>query len=85
MMLGSHLNMFGDTFFFFQIEEILKNAKVKPACVQAESHPLFPNMELLEFCKKKEIAFVSFSPLGVKIHQFYWSKTTMLGFVHANE
>jgi glycerol 2-dehydrogenase (NADP+) len=46
------------------MEEILKNAKIKPACLQAESHPLFPNLELLEFCKKTGISFVSYSPLG---------------------
>lgn len=47
-----------------QIDEVLSFAKVKPASLQVESHPFLPNLELLEFCKKQGIAFVSYSPLG---------------------
>ena len=47
-----------------QIEEVLAVAKVKPACLQVESHPQLPNLALLEFCKKNGIAFVAYSPLG---------------------
>ena len=47
-----------------QIEEVLGFAKVKPACLQVESHPFLTNLDLLDFCKKHDIAFVSYSPLG---------------------
>ena len=32
--------------------------------VQVEAHPYLPENELLEFCKKKEIVFLAFAPLG---------------------
>lgn len=51
-----------------QIQEILdissQQGGVKPACLQVESHPHLPNLELLQFCKDNDIAFVSYSPLG---------------------
>jgi len=51
-----------------QIEEILEISGepggVWPACLQVESHPHLPNLELLQFCKDNGIAFVSYSPLG---------------------
>jgi len=47
-----------------QIEEVLSSAKIKPANLQVESHPHLPNLELLEFCKKNDISFVAYSPLG---------------------
>jgi len=51
-----------------QIEEILEISSrpggVKPACLQVESHPHLPNLELLQICKDNDMAFVSYSPLG---------------------
>jgi alcohol dehydrogenase (NADP+) len=32
--------------------------------VQVEAHPYLPEMELLEFCKKKGVVFLAFAPLG---------------------
>jgi aldehyde reductase len=39
-------------------------ARIKPAVVEVESHPYFPQTELLEFCKQKSIVFLAFAPLG---------------------
>jgi aldehyde reductase len=43
---------------------IYDSARIKPAVVQVESHPYFPQRELLEFCKQKGIVFLAFAPLG---------------------
>ena len=43
---------------------IYDSARIKPAVVQVESHPYFPQTELLEFCKQKRIVFLAFAPLG---------------------
>ncbi|XP_063677031.1 uncharacterized protein LOC134813272 [Bolinopsis microptera] len=63
-----------------QIKEVLKNATIKPACLQVESHPLFPNLELLEFCKNNDIAFVSYSPLGAPGRS--WKKEDQLDLLN---
>jgi aldehyde reductase len=39
-------------------------ARIKPAVVQVESHPYWPQTELLEFCKAKGIVLLAFAPLG---------------------
>lgn len=39
-------------------------ARIKPAVVQVESHPYWPQTELLEFCKQQGIVFLAFAPLG---------------------
>jgi alcohol dehydrogenase (NADP+) len=43
---------------------IYESARIKPAAVQVESHPYLPETELLEFCKKNDIVFLAFAPLG---------------------
>jgi diketogulonate reductase-like aldo/keto reductase len=43
---------------------LYESARIKPAVVQVEAHPYLPENELLEFCKKKEIVFLAFAPLG---------------------
>jgi len=43
---------------------VYDSARIKPAVVQVESHPYFPQTELLEFCKQKKIVFLAFAPLG---------------------
>ncbi|WP_254062502.1 aldo/keto reductase [Acidobacterium sp. S8] len=43
---------------------VYEAARIKPAVVQVESHPYLPETELLEFCKKKDIVFLAFAPLG---------------------
>ena len=43
---------------------IYESARIKPAVVQVEAHPYLPETELLEFCRKNDIAFLAFAPLG---------------------
>ncbi len=43
---------------------IYESARIKPAVVQVEAHPYLPQTELLEFCKKNDIVFLAFAPLG---------------------
>jgi aldehyde reductase len=46
------------------LRPICDSARIKPAVVQVESHPYFPQIELLEFCKETGIVFLAFAPLG---------------------
>jgi diketogulonate reductase-like aldo/keto reductase len=43
---------------------IYESARIKPSVVQVEAHPYLPETELLEFCKKNDIVFLAFAPLG---------------------
>src|SRR5271165_5199673 len=43
---------------------IYESARIKPAVVEVEAHPYLPETELLEFCKKNDIVFLAFAPLG---------------------
>ena len=43
---------------------IYESARIKPAVVEVEAHPYLPETELLEFCKKKDVVFLAFAPLG---------------------
>ncbi|GFR02442.1 aldo-keto reductase family 1 member A1, partial [Trichonephila clavata] len=47
-----------------QIQRIYDSAKIKPTVLQVECHAYFPQHELHEFCKKLNIAFTAYSPLG---------------------
>ena len=47
-----------------KLKSLIAGCQVKPAAIQVESHPLFPQRELLEFCKHEGIQFVAYSPLG---------------------
>jgi diketogulonate reductase-like aldo/keto reductase len=47
-----------------ELVPLYESARIKPAVVQVEAHPYLPENELLEFCKKKEIVFLAFAPLG---------------------
>jgi aldehyde reductase len=47
-----------------KVTAIYEAARIKPACVQVESHPYLPENELLEFCKEKGIILLAFAPLG---------------------
>jgi diketogulonate reductase-like aldo/keto reductase len=47
-----------------QLQDVLKNCKIKPAVVQIEVHPYLQNDKIIEFCKKNDIAVKAFSPLG---------------------
>jgi len=47
-----------------QLTQVLNMCKIVPAVNQVESHPYFPNNELLAFMTCKGIAMTAYSPLG---------------------
>src|ERR1700722_2461973 len=47
-----------------QVQDIVKNAKIKPAVVHVESHPYLPEWELLRYCKDNGIVLQAFAALG---------------------
>jgi alcohol dehydrogenase (NADP+) len=38
-------------------------ARIKPAVIQVEAHPYLPEIELLQFCRERQIVFLAFAPL----------------------
>lgn len=46
------------------LDKLISFAEVQPAVNQVEIHPFFPNQELLEHAKSKNILLVAYSPLG---------------------
>jgi diketogulonate reductase-like aldo/keto reductase len=52
-----------------ELEPLYESARIKPAVVQVEAHPHLPQIELLEFCKRMDIVFLAFAPLGHGIRQ----------------
>ena len=46
------------------VQEIVAEARIKPAVVEVESHPYLPEWELLEFCQQHGIILLAFAPLG---------------------
>ena len=46
------------------LQDLLRYAKVKPACNQLELHPLLPSTRLVQFCQLHNIAVTAFSPFG---------------------
>jgi len=47
-----------------KLREIVAIARIKPACVQVESHPYLPEWELLDFCREHGIVIQAFAALG---------------------
>lgn len=47
-----------------QIQRILDNSTIRPACLQIELHVYFQQNELVDYCKNNNIAVVAYSPLG---------------------
>ncbi|KAJ8964550.1 hypothetical protein NQ314_004849 [Rhamnusium bicolor] len=47
-----------------QIEKIIKNSRIKPACLQVELHVYLQQRELVKFCHQNGIVVVGYSPLG---------------------
>jgi alcohol dehydrogenase (NADP+) len=47
-----------------ELKPIYEAARIKPAVVQAESHPYLPETELLEYCMANGIVLLAFAPLG---------------------
>ncbi|KAJ7456890.1 reductase AKOR2 [Mycena latifolia] len=49
------------------LEQLFTTAKVKPAMNQVEMHPYLAQNDLLEFCRKHDIAVVAYNPSGTDI------------------
>lgn len=47
-----------------KLENLLKEAALKPVMNQVEAHPYFPQGALLEFCRQNDIAWTAYCPLG---------------------
>ncbi len=47
------------------IETLMKTAKVKPAMNQIQIHPKMNQDEIVDYCKKQDIAITGYSPLGL--------------------
>ena len=47
-----------------QARDIFDAARIKPAVVHVESHPYFPQWELLEYCRTNGIVLQAFAALG---------------------
>ena len=45
------------------LEELIKNAKIKPMVNQVEMHPTNQKKELVEYCDKNEIQLIAWSPI----------------------
>jgi alcohol dehydrogenase (NADP+) len=54
-------------------------ARIKPACIQVESHPYLPETELLDYCKERGIVFLAFAPLGHGMTPGLMQDPTVLG------
>ena len=46
------------------LEEIVAAARIKPAVIQVEAHPYFPQWDLLDFCRQNGIVVQAFAALG---------------------
>jgi alcohol dehydrogenase (NADP+) len=47
-----------------ELAPLYESARVKPAVIQVEAHPYLPEIELLEFCRQKDIVFLAGAPLA---------------------
>ena len=48
------------------LRDLLSYARIKPALMQIELHPLLTQEKLLRFCQQQNIAVTAFSPLGAQ-------------------
>jgi len=53
-----------------QIQRVFDHGTIKPAVLQNEAHPYFPQNTLLRFCKNHGVIFTGYSPLANNAHVF---------------
>lgn len=51
-------------FTISMLEELLKEARIPPAVNEVELHPSLPQQDLVDYCAKKNIALIAYSPIG---------------------
>lgn len=50
------------------LEKLIQKAQIIPAVNQVECHPLLQQNDLIDFCRKNNIAVTAYSPLGSQHH-----------------
>lgn len=60
--LARHIGM--SNFNVSKLEEVFKNAEIKPEMNQIELHPFLVQKKLVEFCKSHGMLVTAYSPLG---------------------
>ncbi|KAH8980752.1 Aldo/keto reductase [Lactarius hatsudake] len=63
------------------LEAIIKATGERPAVNQIEAHPLLPQDDLVEYCKKEGIHLTAYSPLGNNLH----GKTKLVDYPEVKE
>ena len=62
MGLAKHIGV--SNFNIRKIEKLIADGGMKPECNQVESHPFLQQKDLFEYCRKNQIAYTAYSPLG---------------------
>jgi len=48
-----------------QLQDVLKNCKIRPAVLQIEINPYYQNEALVQFCHRNQICVTAYAPFGV--------------------
>lgn len=59
------------------MEELLASAEIVPAVNQIESHPLLPELDVIEYCQSKGIVVEAYSPFGSTGGPLFKDKTVL--------
>ncbi|ELU10115.1 hypothetical protein CAPTEDRAFT_1618 [Capitella teleta] len=47
-----------------QIDDVIRNGRIKPSVLQVEVHPYLSQEKLVKFCQERDIVVTAFSPFG---------------------